>query len=82
MSLYELLYSPEREDMRRLVVENKEKYSIALQISKILATLHQFSPPICHGHLTSHNIMLGTIPGSNQFHVRIADLELISILKH
>lgn len=58
ISLYELLYSQEREELRKNCLDMREKYSICLQISKIFATLHQFNPSICHGHLTSHNIFL------------------------
>jgi tRNA A-37 threonylcarbamoyl transferase component Bud32 len=62
-----LLYNSEKEDLRRTMLDPKEKYSIALQIAKIMATFHQFNPPICHGHLTSHNIMLEQVTGAKRF---------------
>jgi hypothetical protein len=39
ISLYELLYSPEREDLKRSL-DAKEKSKICLEIAKILSTLH------------------------------------------
>ena len=41
-----------------------------------MATFNQFDPPICHGHLTSHNVMLELQPGTKHYLVKIADLEL------
>lgn len=46
-----------------------------------MATLNIFSPPLCHGHLTSHNIMLEMQPGTKLFVVKIADLELLPLYK-
>ena len=45
-----------------------------------MATLHQFNPPICHGHLTSHNIFLEQT-SAKKFKVRIGDLELTPLYK-
>ncbi len=47
-----------------------------------MATLHQFNPPICHGHLTSHNIFLELRSASGKFKVRIGDLELTPLYKY
>jgi hypothetical protein len=57
LSLYELLNSPGKEEMRKML-DKKEKYKLCLEIAKIFFTFHQFNPPICHGHLKSHNIFL------------------------
>ena len=76
MSLYEVLHSTEKEEVRKQTLDKREKYSISLQVAKIMATFHQFTPPICHGHLTSHNIMLEVQPGTKRYLVKIADLEL------
>ena len=46
-----------------------------------MATLHQFNPPICHGHLTSHNVFLEQVAPSKRFKVRVADLELAPLYK-
>jgi serine/threonine protein kinase len=80
ISLYELLHSPEREELRKNYLDDKEKYSISLQVAKIFSTLHYFNPPICHGHLTSHNILLEQ-SSNKRFKVRIGDLELTSLHK-
>lgn len=45
-----------------------------------MATFHQFNPPICHGHLTSHNIFVD-FRSTNKFKVRIGDIELSSLYK-
>ena len=82
LSLHDLIHSSEKQDLRKSVFDSDEKYSILIQVAKIMATFHQFNPPICHGHLTSHNIMLESVQGTKRFQVRIADLELIPIHKH
>ena len=43
-------------------------------------TLHHFSPPICHGHLSSHNVFL-ELTSANGFNVRIGDLEMMPLYK-
>ncbi len=45
-----------------------------------MATFHRFNPPICHGHLTSHNIFVD-FRSSKKFKVRIGDIELSSLHK-
>ncbi len=45
-----------------------------------MATFHQFTPPICHGHLTSHNIFIEVLQ-YNKLKVRIGDIELTPLYK-
>jgi serine/threonine protein kinase len=67
-------------DLRKQHLDGQEKSSICFQIAKILNTLHHFIPPICHGHLSSHNVFL-ELTSANRFKVRIGDLEMIPLYK-
>ncbi|CDW78463.1 protein kinase domain containing protein [Stylonychia lemnae] len=83
LSLFELLHSKDKEDLRRQL-DAKEKYNISFEISKILYTLHQFNPPFCHGHISSHNIFL-ELKANNSIkncRVKLGDLELMPLLKY
>lgn len=60
------------------MLDETEKYSICIQVAQIFATFHEFTPPMCHGHLTSHNVLL-EIQANKHFKVRIGDLELMPI---
>eukprot|EP00347_Sterkiella_histriomuscorum_P012447 403368538 len=84
VSLFELLYCSKREELKRQL-DIKLKYQLSLDIAKILYTFHSFNPPICHGHLTSHNIMIELKPQSNSVRnakIRIGDLELMPLFKY
>jgi hypothetical protein len=67
-------------DLRKQHLDGQEKSSICFQIAKILNTFHHFIPPICHGHLSSHNVFL-ELTSANRFKVRIGDLEMIPLYK-
>jgi tRNA A-37 threonylcarbamoyl transferase component Bud32 len=59
VSLFDLLYSKDKAELLRQL-DSKNKYHVCYDIARIMYTFHQFNPPICHGHLTSHNIFLET----------------------
>eukprot|EP00347_Sterkiella_histriomuscorum_P021348 403334300 len=79
MSLFELLYSKEREEMRKSL-DYRVKYQICLDVAKIFYTLQQFNPPLCHGHLTSHNVFIEL--NKENLKVVLADLELMPLCKY
>lgn len=69
-SLYELLHSKTNSSLRdqpslcELIRDESPhtrvmlKYQIAFQISQILMTIQNLTNIKCHGHLSSHNIMV------------------------
>ncbi|CDW80512.1 protein kinase [Stylonychia lemnae] len=79
MSLFELLHSSERQDLRKNL-DYRVKYHISFEIAKIFYTFQQFNPNICHGHLTSHNIFIEF--SQEKVKVILGDLELLPIQKY
>jgi len=55
ISMYELLHCEERSELKRHLSIG-DKYQLALNLAKILNTLHAFNPPLVHGHLSAHNV--------------------------
>lgn len=80
MSLYELLYCDSRSKERKLLTIQR-KLKLSKSLAKILYTLYNLSPPVYHGHLTPHNVMV-EITEEEEFRVMVSDLQLASILKH
>lgn len=74
-SLYCLLHKDERNLMNRIDLQLKIKISI--NIATIMKDLHERSPAIIHGHLTSNNILL-----DQDFNVKISDLLFHDLKKY
>ena len=57
-----------------------------MEIAKIMHSFHSFNPPICHGHLTSHNIFFDfskqETTSIRKAKIRIGDIELLPLLKY
>ncbi len=82
LSLFEILNSGEKQDLLKQL-DSFTKYHICFELARILYTLHHFSPPICHGHITSHNVFLDmTNTSLRRCKVRLGDLELMPLLKY
>lgn len=67
-----------------------------MELAKILYTFHSVTPPICHGHISSHNIFIEFVTGTTSHpkinnwssksvmitKVFIGDIESLSLLKY
>lgn len=80
MSLFELLHSKEREELKKSL-DLKAKKELSYELARIFYSLHQFNPPISHGHLTSHNVFIDYTPGS-KIKVFLGDLELLPLCRY
>ena len=78
--MFELLHSPEKKEVLKQI-DIADRYYICLTLAKILNTIHSFQPPICHGHITSHNVFID-YAGKLKLNVKIGDLELTPLLKY
>jgi hypothetical protein len=64
VSLHHLLHSGEANSLNQVLMgisaeeRIKVKYQIAIQLAKIIFTLHNIENIKCHGHLSSHNIFV------------------------
>lgn len=61
------------------------KYEIALQLSRIMLTMHNLSSIMYHGHLTSHNVFVDIkkqSSGSFDIKVRISDIENVDFMEY
>lgn len=45
-------------------------------------TMHSTSPPMCHGHLTSHNIFIERDPTDGVVKTLVADYEMLTFMKY
>lgn len=83
-SLYEVLHSSTigSED---LTLPLASKLSLLLRVARILNTLHSQSPPLAHGNLNSHNLMLDDDFTSDPFvpfKLYLTDIELHDFQKY
>lgn len=96
-SLYELLHSKNNSSLKDqpsfceiIKYESTQtrvmlKYHIAFQISQILMTIQNLTNIKCHGHLSSHNIMIEVkkIDQMNfRLRIRLADLENLDYMQY
>ena len=88
MTLYQLLHTNELTQILEgelLQTKIKIKYDIALQIARIMLTIHNLGSLKNYGHLTSHNIFvtlkkIGS--GTFEISVRISDLENFDFMEY
>ena len=80
LSLFEFLHSKEYESQRNQLTK-KDKIKLCSQIANVFNILHSFNPPVCHGHLNSHNLFvdLSSFP---RIKILLGDLELMPLLKY
>lgn len=84
VSLFELLHCEERSELKKAMTVG-DKYQLIFNLAKIMNTFHAFSPPMLHGHLSSHNVFLEfqTLGGQKRFSgVRVGDIELTALIKY
>lgn len=92
-SLFQLLHSaPGSENNFCHILRNEPlatniriKYEIALQLSKIILTMHNLSSIGQHGHLTSHNVfihMKKIASSTFEVKVRISDIETFDFVEY
>ena len=85
ISLFDILNCGAKDDLRKQLTFNM-KYRICMDVARIMFSFHSFNPPICHGHLTSHNVFFDLSMKDpsllKKAKVKIGDIELLPILKY
>jgi hypothetical protein len=63
-------------------LDKERKINICFDLAKIIFTIHSLTPPMYHGHLTSHNVFVEYSTIDKKFNVKISEVELSPLIKY